>query len=228
VARPAFEASPAGRRHPQADGVTRPVIRRAVGLWAREAIVRWNREHPGTEHLLVGETPFVGGRLIELARPLQDAAEGLLADASCRFALALPSAGVRRHLEAERGRRAEHPLHPREREDAPPHVLSALWREIAGVAGRLGVAPPGDAARTPYDPVWYRSVYERILRHRRVDVVALDVILPAEALSPYDFAAPPPDLIPSEAEAERFVEDVERRYPAPAALDEEIARWWEV
>ena len=32
VARPVFEASPAGRRYPLADGVTHPVIRRAAGL----------------------------------------------------------------------------------------------------------------------------------------------------------------------------------------------------
>ena len=46
VARPVFEASPAGRRYPLADGVTHPVIRRAAGLWVRDVLVEWNERHP--------------------------------------------------------------------------------------------------------------------------------------------------------------------------------------
>src|SRR5262249_62354910 len=34
VARPAFEASPAGQRYPLAGGVTHALIRKAAGLWA--------------------------------------------------------------------------------------------------------------------------------------------------------------------------------------------------
>jgi adenylylsulfate kinase-like enzyme len=78
VARPVFEASDAGRRYPLADGVTHPVIRRAAGLWAREALVEWSERHRDPEHLLVGETPFVGNRFVELARRVDDRAEALL------------------------------------------------------------------------------------------------------------------------------------------------------
>src|SRR6266481_5104522 len=45
VARPVFEASPAGRRYPLADGVTHAVIRKAAGLWVRHAIARWSERH---------------------------------------------------------------------------------------------------------------------------------------------------------------------------------------
>jgi len=55
VARPVFEAGPAGRRYPLADGVTHAVIRRAAGLWVREALADWNDRHQAPEHLLVGE-----------------------------------------------------------------------------------------------------------------------------------------------------------------------------
>ena len=60
------------------------------------------------------------------------------------------------------------------------------------------------------------------------EIVALDTILPTEKLSVYDFAIAPRDLAPSEAEAEQFIREVERRYAWPAALESEIARWWEV
>ena len=39
VARPVFEASPAGRPYPLTDGVTHAVIRKAAGLWVRQALV---------------------------------------------------------------------------------------------------------------------------------------------------------------------------------------------
>jgi len=230
VARPVFEASPAGRRYPLVAGVTHPIIRKAAGLWVREALVAWNARHREPEHLLVGETPLVGNRLIELARRLDDGAEALLTAASCRFVIAVPSREVRLFLEAERERRAASPLHPREREDAPPHVLRDLWRDLAGIARGLEspAQDPGvDARAVPYDPAVYARVYERVLRHRNADTLIHDVILPTEKLSVYDFAVALRDLLPTEAEAERFIGDVERRYADPTALEAEIARWWE-
>src|SRR5215471_16662164 len=133
VARPVFEASDAGRRYPLADGVTHPVIRKAAGRWVRQAVAAWSDSHPASEHLLVGETPFVGHRLTELAQHVDDRAEPLLTGRSCMFVIAVPSAEVRHFLEAERKRRANDPLHPREREDAPPSVVRDLWRDLTQV-----------------------------------------------------------------------------------------------
>ncbi len=225
VARPAFETSAAGRRYPLADGVTHPLVRKAVGLWARRALAEWERRCAAPEHLLIGEAPFVGGRLIELARPADDATEAILASAACRFAIAVPSAEVRRHLEAERERRAARPVHPREREDAPPNVLRDLWRELAGAAQALGIpAAPGDG----YDARTYQRVYEAVLRHRHVEAIALETVLPTATLSVYDFAVPRADLVPSEAEADATLRAVEARYPDAAALARDVARWWVV
>jgi hypothetical protein len=221
VARPVFEASPAGRRYPLIDGVTHAVIRRAAGLWVRDVLAEWDARYRGPEHLLVGEAPFVGNRFVELARRIDDRAEARLASPACRFAIATPSREVRRFLEAERERRARTPLHPREREDAPPHVLHELWQSLAAVAGGRA----GEAAE--YDPGVYARVYLDVLRHRNAEVVGLDVILPTERLSVYDFAVTTRELMPTAAEAERFIREVERRYPDRRALDVEIARWWE-
>jgi len=241
VARPVFEASPAGQRYPLADGVTHAVIRRAAGLWVRAALVQWNARHRQPEHLLVGETPFVGHRFIDLARRLDADAEAILTASSCRFVIALPSREVRGFLEARRERRAVRPLHPREREDAPPHVLRDLWANLAEIARGLELSasaavttgsgsPPVRVVggeTVPYDPVVYARVYERVLRHRNAECLALDVILPTEQLSVYDFAVALHDLTPTEAEAETFIREIERRYADPAALEGEVARWWE-
>jgi hypothetical protein len=226
VARPVFEASPAGQRYPVADGVTHAMIRKAAGLWVRYALTAWT-ERDSTGQLLIGETPFVGNRFVELAQRADDRAEALLTDASCRFVVAVPSREVRAFLEAERERRTASPLHPREREDAPPSVLRDLWRNLAQVAREMGIAAAGDGSE-PYDPEVYRKVYETVLRHRHVEAIGLDVILPTQTLSVYDFDIAPADLMPSEADADHFIREAERRYPDPATLDREIARWWQV
>ena len=103
-------------------------------------------------------------------------------------------------------------------------MLHDLWRDLVEVAGRLGVAASG-AGAAGYDPLPYRQVYEKVLRDRNVEVVALDVILPTEKLSVYDFAIAPVDLIPTDAEAEGFIREAERRYPDPTVLEREIVHW---
>jgi hypothetical protein len=220
VARPVFEACPAGRRYPLADGVTHPLIRRAAGQWVRYALVEWSERHAEPEHLLVGETPFVGNRFAELARRADDLAESLLVAPSCRFVIAVPSREVRGYLETQRQRRAANPLHPREREDAPPHVLRDLWQSLAEIAGASASQP------APYDPSVYAGVYARMLRYRNAERVDLEAILPTEELSVYDFAGVPRDLVPSRDEAERFIREIERRYRDPRMLDDDIADWW--
>src|SRR5207253_8937805 len=139
----------------------------------------------------VGETPFVGHRFVGLARPSGDRAEALLTSPSCRFVIATPSREVRSFLEAQRARRAHDPLHPREREDAPPHVLRDLWQSLAAVAGTAAEGP------VPYDPVVYTRVYQQVLRHRTTEMVELDVILPTERPPGYDCACARPDLVPT-------------------------------
>src|SRR5262249_26514610 len=78
VARLVFESSDAGRRYPVVDGVTHPLVRKAVGAWARRAIAAWAERHRDAANFLIGETPLVGGRLIEVARQQADAAEAIL------------------------------------------------------------------------------------------------------------------------------------------------------
>ena len=228
VARPVFEASPAGRRYPMVDGATHAVVRKAVGLWARRALLEWQRRCAAPRHALIGEAPLVGNRLIELARRMDDATEPVLAAASCRFVIAVPSAAVRGFLEAERERRAARPLHPREREDAPPAVLKALWRELVGVAQALGIPVDAGGGEPPYEPLVYQRVYEALLRHRRADVVALQTVLPTSTFSVYELAVPRVDLLPREEEADAAVREAEALHPDAPALAHDVARWWVV
>ena len=224
VARPAFEASHAGRRYPQQDGITHPLIRIAAGRWARPALSRWDAEAPASA-LLIGETPFVGHRFIELARRDDDAAERLLASPATRFVIPVPSVALRGHLEAERARRARAPLHAREREDAPPDVLRGVWRELACIANTLGIS--GGAEDGEYDPAIYRAFYERLLRQRHVDALTIDERVATQGVSAYEFRIPTAELVPSDDEAAQFIVDAERAYADPAVLERAIAGWFE-
>jgi hypothetical protein len=222
LARPVFEASEAGRPYPQDHGVTHGLIRLAVGRWARAAVAAWHAEHPAREHLLLGETPFIGHRLVELARPERDAAEPVLAAASTRFVIPVPSRALREHVESERERRARAPLHPREREDAPPHVLRALWAEVAVAAGAVGIA----SGTTGYDPVVYQRLYERLLVRRHAQALPVDTRLPTADVSAYDLRVATTELLPTSAETARFIREAAARHPRAADVQRAIDGWY--
>lgn len=250
VVRPAVEASPAGARYPEAEGIAHPVIRKAAGVWSRGAVARWHARAGGAGDaapggrasggagtaaagpLLIGETPLIGLRFVELARRADDAAEPSLAAASCRFVIPVPSRAVRSHLEGERGRRAQRPAHGREREDAAPSVVAALWDELVRVAADLGIAPyegPGRGGAPPaYDPDLYERVYGAVLRHRRAERLSIDEILPARGMSAYAFTFQPHEVVPAPDEAAAAVREVERAYPDRSRLEDEIDRWYVV
>lgn len=229
VVRPRFEAGRAGVRHPTEQGVTHSVIRKAVGVWVRHAVVAWHHHHPEPRHLLIGETPLVGHRFIELARREDDDAEPVLAAGSCRFVIPVPSLEVRRFLEAERDRRIHRPVHDREREDAPPHVLRALWGELVDAGRALGVDRNGEpAAAPPYDPGLYERVYRLVLRHRHVASLIVDRVLSNEGRSVYEFHIPAHDVVPSADETDRFIENIEQQYPDLTGLQDEVDRWYVV
>jgi hypothetical protein len=226
VARPVFEASAAGQRYPVVQGVTHMVIRKAAGLWARQAVVQWHQRYPEAGHLLIGEIPLVGHRFMELARQRADAAEPLLQRAC--FAVPVPSRAVRDFLEAERQRRSVRPLHAQEHEDAPPQVLRDLWHHLAGIAPALGVgvALPASAVEVPYDPMLYQAVYQCLLMQRQVLVLPMDIILPTTTLSVYDFVVPRQDVVPTIEEVTAFIGKVEQLYPDLDVLQKNIEHWY--
>ena len=226
VARPVFEAHPAGQRYPVVEGVTHGVIRMALGRWARQALVGWHQRHPEPQAMLIGETPFIGHRLIELARVCDDAAEGLLRQAACVFVIPVPTPQVREHIETERRRRISAPVHAQEQEDAPPSVLQALWHELARLAPCLGVPSSVTSGQAPYDPAVYHGVYQAILKHRHIEVLRCETLLPTTTFSVYDYAVEQHHILPSTAEVQGFIQAVAQDYPDGQALQRALAGWY--
>ena len=226
TARPAFETGAVLVRYPEVDGVTHSVIRKAVGLWARNAVLRWHENYSARDNLLIGETPLIGNHLIELVRPHDDSVENLLKDEQTRFVVPVPSREVRRMIEDSRRARSSEPQHERERADAIPHVMRELWQELYRAAHELGVvdtAPQG--AAIDYDPLVHRLVYEKILAHRHTEIVAMDMALSTGNQSVYDFEIPTHDVVPDEDEALAYIKEVEHLYPDQRGLEREIQDW---
>jgi hypothetical protein len=175
VARLAFETPALLSRYPEVDGVTHAALRKAVGVWVREAIQHWDLSYPDASHLLIGETPLIGNRLIELVRVQDDPAERIMQSARIEFLVPAPSERVREAIKTARAREMERPAHERETANAPVGLLQAQWSQVLQAASALEIAPPQLPA--DYEPALYAAVYTRILRHRRHHVLSIDEVL---------------------------------------------------
>ena len=207
VCREAFETPEILRRYPEVDGATHMTIRMAVGLWVRDGVRQWHEAHPDRAHMLIGEPPLAGHRLIELAQQKDDEAEALLSGPESRFLVPVPSREVRATIEAARGRSIANPRHDRESADAPPNVMQDDWREIWLRSQQIRrVQASGDAPS--FDPEAYADVYRHLLRHRRTTFVPVDLVLTPTG-SVYDLHVVASELAASPTEVQRCMEQAE-------------------
>jgi hypothetical protein len=220
IARQGFETPGILARYPEVEGTTHAAIRRAAGLWVRGAVGDWAAAHAGDDALLLGETPLVGNRFVELARREADAAESFLAARTTLFIIPAPTLAVRRAIEATREREIEQPRHARETANARPHVLTLLMRELRAAGTALGV--PGARSEGGYDPDVYTAVYSRLLEHRHARALSIDECWPVVS-SPYELDGSTTALHPSPTE----VADALARVEGLDALElEQAVRQW--
>jgi hypothetical protein len=220
VARQAFETPGILARYPEVEGTTHSAIRKAAGLWVRGAVADWAEVHRSDDALLLGEAPFVGNRLIELAWRESDAAERFLSAPTTQFIIPAPTLAVRRAIETLRAQEMERPRHVREAANAPPNLLALLMQELRAAGAALAV--PGVRSEGGYDPDVYTAVYLRLLEHRHARALTIDECWPVVS-SPYDLDIGVVELRPSPAEAAAALGRVE----ALGALElERAVRQW--
>ena len=192
VTRAAFETPEILERYPEVDGVTHAAIRKAVGLWARKAVLDWHKS-ASNQDILIGEVPLIGNRLIELTQVFDDETEALLASDDVLFMLPVPSSEVRRHIEQARDASMKQPKHERESADAPMNVLQALWQDLHRLGVELGLARASDSRSASYNPDVYEAVYRHLLEHRKCKVLQIDEVFQAQE-SVYHFEFAPNEL----------------------------------
>lgn len=206
VSRQAFEIPEILVKYPEIDGVTDPMIRMGVGMWARTAVYHWHKTHPDPSHILIGEVPLIGNRLIELTQVMEDEAEQLLSSDQVLFTTPVPSWEVREVIEKAREKTIANPQNENEKMDAPPNVLRALWREVNGLARQIGLTKAGENA--PYNPYIYAGVYDALLQHRHAHSILIDEVLRPKK-SVYELDVVKGQLQASKAEAIGIIEQLE-------------------
>jgi len=246
VARGPFETPELLARYPETDGVTHPVIRKAAGIWARGAVAAWHAQYPDPQAILIGEVPLIGNRLIELVQRQPDAAEALLAGEDTLYLIPVPSREVRQVIEAARAREMAAPAHERERANAVPALVEALWQEVAAMAEVLGIGParpgtvvnpradeassgaapdavPTVAATGGFEPDVHAAVYQALLRHRHSMLLPITTALPVQA-SVYDALTAARNLVPGPDAVARSMAAVAARPETEVA--DQVARWF--
>ncbi len=221
AARGPFETEVNLAKYPEMEGVTDPAIRKAVGLWAREAVYQWHTNHPEPEHLLIGELPLIGNRLTELIKVYQDDTEPLLSSEEALFLIPVPSWEVREVIEARRAQTLAEPQNEQEKLDAPPNVLQMMWQEVNEVARQIGLtkAKPD----TPYNPYIYGGVFEALLKHRQGQALLIDQVLkPTQSV--YETGVVEGQLLADPDTVDRFMKRVESSYTA-RELNQAVTEW---
>ncbi|MCB8928432.1 MAG: hypothetical protein H6652_22750 [Ardenticatenaceae bacterium] len=221
LARRPFETEVNITKYPEIDGVTDPAIRKAVGLWARQAVCDWHEAHPAPNQLLIGELPLIGNRLIELVEPANDDAESLLTSEQTLFVVPVPSWEVREVIETTRARTVAEPQNEQEKLDAPPNVLQFMWQEVNQLARNIGLTKA--SPQTPYNPYIYGGVFEALLQHRPTKLLLIDEVL-RPSRSVYDLEVLAGTLVPSAAAANQTMAQVESQY-SYAELAELVQNW---
>lgn len=224
VTRAAFEGTPENQaKYPEIDGSTQPIMRKAVGLWARQGIFDWHREFADPAHLLIGEVPLIGNRLIELVQKGDDAVESLLGSEKTAFFLPVPSKRIRQIIEDAREATISNPRNKNEEKDAQPNVLRALWEDVAQVGFELGLLDERPTGGVAYDPAVYTAVYQHLLQHRHVHQLDIDVQLQPIG-SAYDLNVFQTELSASPDEVTKIMHDLENNWTM-SQIDKAVAQW---
>ena len=138
----------------------------------------------------------------------------------------MPSPQVRRFIESARDESTRQPRHEREKQDAQPNVLRAMWREIAQVGYNLGLTKLEPAEEPAYDPDLYTAVYRHLLQHRRLQLLPITTVL-HPAGSAYDLTIGGTELSATPEEATQIIDQVERQF-TPESLTAAVENWYQM
>lgn len=225
VTREAFQTNEVMTKYPEIDGVTHPMIRKAVGLWTRQGILNWHKENSDEKHILIGELPLIGNRLVEVVQKHDDEVEALLASDQSQFFLPVPSKSVREHIVGCRTNSINQPSHERESADAPPSVVNSNWQEIRELSIRLGLATEAEDSGD-YNPDTYAGAYEYLLRNRHATTLLVEQILPTVG-SVYELGVIETEIAAKADEVAAIFAEIESKYTVED-VNKMIANWYEI
>jgi hypothetical protein len=223
----AFETDSLLAQYPEVNGVSNPIIRKAAGVWARQAEARWHADFPDPKNILIGEVPISGNRFVELVQTHQDAAEPMLAADSTVFLVPVPTNELRRKLETKRKASFADPQHADEARDAPPSTMEHVWLDTCAKAIELGLVNAAEIADTyAYDATIYRRFFEHLLQHRNCRSLSVDMLYP-DVSSAHDLDVANPELMASSDEVAELMAVLESTSNADE-IGQSVEAWYQV
>ncbi len=223
LTREAFQTPEIMHKYPEINGLTHAVIRKAVGLWARRGIAKWNEEYCAEENILIGELPLVGNRLIEVVQSIDDAIEALLASELTRFIVPVPSVELRQYIVSRRSNSISKPQHERELHDAPPAMVELNWQQILDMSQLLGLC---EASSGAYDPDIYARAYAYLLQNRQFRCLRIDAALPVVG-SVYELGVVRSELSATAADVADIFAQLERDFTREQ-LQQDVEHWYRI
>ena len=225
AARRPFETPQWLGKYPEVDNLTHPGIRKAVGLWVRDGVKNWHTQNSDPAELLVAELPVVGGRFTELLHQLEDEADALLTSDHAVFFVPIPRAEIRRAIEGFRADTFANPRNEQETKDAPPEIVQNDWLDIRRVHDLWTGTQSDPATAHVYDAEIYRYVYDRLMRHRNLQILDIDRTFETKG-SAYERAVPVQELTATPAEIAASYAQLDKQFPGDS-VSAVVARWYD-
>ena len=225
VIRPAFTTADILTKYPDTNGSTHPVILKALGLWTRSAVLRWYHNYRGADHILIGEAPLIGNRLMELAKPYDDEAETILKNEKTQFVIPVPTQDVRQTIETKRKLTIVEPQHEKDNHDAPPVVLQIMWEKLYKVAHELGFIDTL-LDNSSYTPEAYRAVYVYLLKYRNTIPLTISEIFEPVG-SVHNLENIESEFVPSSVDVEQILSQLEQDYTLEQ-IETQVSEWYKL
>ena len=225
AARRPFETPQWLDKYPEVDNLTHPGIRKAVGLWVRDGVMNWHAQNSDPAELLVAELPVVGGRFTELLHQLEDEAEALLGSDHAVLFVPIPRAEIRRAIEGFRADTFANPRNEQETKDAPPEIVQNDWLDIRRVHDLWTDTQSDPAKAHVYDAEIYRHVYDRLMRHRNLQILDIDRTFETKG-SAYERAVPVRELAATAGEITASYARLEREFPGDS-VGPAVEAWYD-
>lgn len=225
AARRPFETTQWLEKYPEVDNLTHPGIRKAVGLWVRQGLLNWNEAHSDPAELLVAELPVVGGRFTELLHQSDDEAETLLGSDQAVFFVPIPRAEIRRAIEGFRADTFANPRNEQETKDAPPEIVQNDWLDIRRVYDLWTDTQSDPATAHIYDAEIYRFVYDRLMRHRNLQILDIDRTFETKG-SAYERTVPVKELAATDAEITVSFALLQHKFPGDS-VNPALEAWYD-
>lgn len=223
AARRAFETPEWLAVYPEVDNLTHPGIRKAVGLWVRDAVARWMQAHASGPAILIAELPVVGGRFAELLHPGSDGAEPLLASDQVQFFVPIPTDPMRAVITGHRAKTFANPRNEQETKDAPIAIVEGDWLAARQLYNAWTDQPNDPARDATYSAEIYHHVFTRLLRFRNAELLSVDRSF-ATTGSAYDRTAPVTELAASTAEVAAAYQALTKAFPGDSVA-QATANW---